>query len=243
MTVQVWDVNTFRSKAQEQAGGDSEWLNAVEQLGQRAHVRGDGLAIYVNNDLGHPEVGEWQVVSYGGTEAQLETRHEQTEELGRPRLFIHGEDYLSRVLPDIGGRINYRYLLEAIVPSYWQIAKAAAEETRVHCPVEGCVYADGHNVEIFPHRIDHDIAARGVISSENGVDVRQPHDRLVALTVKVTGGATELEASEIVQSALNNGLDIWASSGGQAGFSEQDDTGVDTYDRGIRAEVIDAAVI
>jgi hypothetical protein len=244
MTVQVWDINTFRTKAADAAAGDLDWLNAVEQLGQRAHARGDGLAIYVNNDLGHPEVGQWQVVSYGGEDAQLETREDygdpdddaevpeqwrvkKAARLGEVNYFVHGVDTLRLILPDIGGRINWRYLLEAIVPSYKQVADEDQTSTEP-CPVVGCVYRKGHNIEVFPHRTNA---------------ATEPTERLVTLTVKVTGGANEQEASDIVRAAIDNGLEVWSSSGGSAGFSDQDDTGVDTYDRGIRAEVIDAAVI
>lgn len=54
--------------------------------------RGDGAAVYENHDLGHPDLGHHQIVSYGSAAAQLET-----------------DDPPDR-LPDIG-RINWRYLL------------------------------------------------------------------------------------------------------------------------------------
>lgn len=34
--------------------------------------RGDGVAVYRNVDLGHPEVGHVRFLSYGSSEAQLE---------------------------------------------------------------------------------------------------------------------------------------------------------------------------
>lgn len=57
--------------------------------------RGDGIAVYENQELGHPELGHKQFVSYGSSAAQLETDEPPT------------------ILPDIGGRINWRYCLVA----------------------------------------------------------------------------------------------------------------------------------
>lgn len=58
--------------------------------------RGDGLAIYRNEDLGHPLLGHLQFVSFGSPAAQLEV--------------LTAEELPER-LPDIGGRINWRYCL------------------------------------------------------------------------------------------------------------------------------------
>lgn len=58
-------------------------------------ARGDGLAIYENHELGHPDAGHRQLVSFGSPAAQLET------------------DTPPQRLPDIGGRINWRYQLVA----------------------------------------------------------------------------------------------------------------------------------
>jgi hypothetical protein len=60
----------------------NEWLN-----------RGDGIAVYQNQDLGHPEIGDKQFVSFGSDAAQLEVSEPPVQ------------------LPDIGGRINWRYVL------------------------------------------------------------------------------------------------------------------------------------
>lgn len=57
--------------------------------------RGDGVAVYENHDLGHPDIGHKQFVSYGSPSAQLEV------------------DYPPERLPDIGGRIGWRYILVA----------------------------------------------------------------------------------------------------------------------------------
>lgn len=73
----------------------------VENLGaaDRATIegwleRGDGIAIYRNIEFGHSHFGHRQFVSYGSRKAQLET------------------DEPPKRLPDIGGRINWRYHLE-----------------------------------------------------------------------------------------------------------------------------------
>lgn len=137
MTVEVWTVGEFLTHVRNHARAEFpperfaeegvEWLKAVLAVGQRAHARGDGVAVYENVDLGHPEIGQWQIASYGGPDAQLETREDygqSAEELSTPDYFTHGEDTLRTTLPDIGGRINWRYTLKAIVPSYEQDAKA-----------------------------------------------------------------------------------------------------------------------
>ncbi len=59
-------------------------------------TRGDGAAVYVNEDLGHSDLGRVQVVSYGSAAAQLE--------VADPPV----------TLPDIGGRINWRYQLHGV---------------------------------------------------------------------------------------------------------------------------------
>lgn len=56
-------------------------------------ARGDGVAVYRNEDLGHPDIGHHQFVSYGSAQAQLET------------------DIPPHQMPDIGNKINWRYQL------------------------------------------------------------------------------------------------------------------------------------
>lgn len=56
-------------------------------------ARGDGVAVYENEDMGSQGVGECKLVSYGSTTAQLETPEPPVR------------------LPDIGGTINWRYQL------------------------------------------------------------------------------------------------------------------------------------
>lgn len=55
--------------------------------------RGDGIAVYENVEIGHPQAGHMKFVSYGSTAAQLETEEPPVR------------------LPDIGGDINWRYHL------------------------------------------------------------------------------------------------------------------------------------
>ncbi len=61
---------------------------------ERWIARGDGVAVYRNAELGHPNLGHVQIVSFGSKDAQLET------------------DFPPTTLPDIGGSINWRYQLE-----------------------------------------------------------------------------------------------------------------------------------
>lgn len=70
-----------------------EWLsNTVEKMNVWL-LRGDGIAVYENQDLGHPEIGDKQFASYGSPAAQLEVETPPER------------------MPDIGGRINWRYTL------------------------------------------------------------------------------------------------------------------------------------
>lgn len=126
MAVRIWAPGEFSKEklveyAEKEIENDvarGEWIRAVRDLGVRAFSRGDGLAIYVNNDLGHPDIGQWQIMSFGSEDSQLETRQVDTT-TKREYLrgtYIYGNDLLPMTLPDIGGRINWRYQLEAIVP-------------------------------------------------------------------------------------------------------------------------------
>lgn len=64
------------------------------ELVERWIARGDGVAIYRNVLLGHPQLGHRQLVSFGSPAAQLEV------------------DTPPDRMPDIGGSINWRYTLE-----------------------------------------------------------------------------------------------------------------------------------
>lgn len=68
---------------------DSDQVTAMEKW----LARGDGIAVYENHDLGHPELGHRQLLSYGSEAAQLET------------------DTPPERLPDFPGTINWRYTL------------------------------------------------------------------------------------------------------------------------------------
>lgn len=90
-----------------------QYVADVLALYDRSLQRGDGVVVYENHDLGHPELGERQYVSYGGQASQLETRGDQPA--GQFYLAATG-DSIPTTLPDIGGRINWRYQLVAIAP-------------------------------------------------------------------------------------------------------------------------------
>lgn len=59
-------------------------------------ARGDGIAVYSNHEIGHPDLGHRQFVSFGSAAAQLETSTPPDR------------------LPDIGTRINWRYWLDGV---------------------------------------------------------------------------------------------------------------------------------
>lgn len=72
----------------------AEWLITVINRMNGWIERGDGIAMYENADLKHPNLGDKRFVSYGSAAAQLET------------------DTPPQTLPDgIGGTINWRYTL------------------------------------------------------------------------------------------------------------------------------------
>jgi hypothetical protein len=68
-------------------------VEQCEHLFRRWFDRGDGVAVYENQDLGHPDVGQKQFASFGSAMAQLEV------EIPPERL------------PDIGDAINWRFIL------------------------------------------------------------------------------------------------------------------------------------
>lgn len=114
--VRVLDREALRTDAWRNIGNGPEqerYVSTVLALFDRAQERGDGVAIYENHDLGHPEVGERQYVSFGSSSAQLETASEWHDALGLTQYGLTG--YLPKTLPDIGGRLNWRYQLVAIV--------------------------------------------------------------------------------------------------------------------------------
>jgi hypothetical protein len=74
--------------------GDADWAESAMTLIDSWAARGDGAAVYENADLGSAGMGEIKVVSFGSPVAQLE-----------------GAEAPER-LPDIGGDINWRYVLK-----------------------------------------------------------------------------------------------------------------------------------
>lgn len=89
MTVTWVELEEVRQLAVQQ-----DVVQAVEGLIRRVSARGDGIAVYENVDLGHPEIGLCKFVSFGGENAQL------------------GGDVPPEKLPDIGSTINWRFMLK-----------------------------------------------------------------------------------------------------------------------------------
>ena len=84
-SVQVFD-------SLEATGADQEHWPTI----QRWLDRGDGVAVYQNMAMDHSQFGHHQFVSFGSSDAQLET------------------DTPPERLPDIGNRINWPYRLIGI---------------------------------------------------------------------------------------------------------------------------------
>jgi hypothetical protein len=101
--IKMLDRAGLRALALEHADGDEAHADAVAALYDRATARGDGVAVFENWDLGHPALGHQQYVTYGSPQAQLEL-HDHTDVHTIP----------PKQLPDIGGRINWRYQLVAV---------------------------------------------------------------------------------------------------------------------------------
>lgn len=214
MAVQVLTVEEFTLQSREYGEKEFDadevgaWHDQVVGLLTRAIGRGDGVAVYVNEDLGHPNIGQWQIMSYGGPDAQLETREDWGEgDLRRNNdYFVHGQDVLRRTLPDIGGRINWRYQLHSIVPpelSVINLTETVGEDPEITDP------ATGH---------------------------------LVLVQVRVSPRASAEEAVKLVQAAVENGIDVWRSSGGESGFESDDTLGTDSLSRGVTIDILDVEV-
>lgn len=91
-------------------------------------ARGDGVAVYENADLGHREFGWPQLASFGSINSQLEPRcgtcgmsAEEDESGNWVHCVVrvpddHAVDYPGppQKMPDVGGRINFRYQLQGI---------------------------------------------------------------------------------------------------------------------------------
>lgn len=86
-----WSAETFT----EHLRAEGYEADAVATI-NRWLARGDGAAVYVNQELGHPMLGHVKITSYGSAEAQLET------------------DEPPQRLPDIGASINWRYQLSGM---------------------------------------------------------------------------------------------------------------------------------
>ena len=74
---------------------DEAFAQQVQDKIQMWALRGDGVAIYRNMDMGHSSQGLLQMASFGSPIAQIET----------------DEEHLPTTLPDFPGQINWRYQL------------------------------------------------------------------------------------------------------------------------------------
>lgn len=100
-TPKVYSGEEFADTVAERFPADE--VPEVLALVRRWLARGDGAAVYVNEDLSDPRVGSLQLVPYGpprGTPAG-----------GWLRLGLE----LPQRLPDTGGSLNWRYQLSAVV--------------------------------------------------------------------------------------------------------------------------------
>lgn len=87
-----WDRERFEREVGEQYGGGTA---SVMRLVDRWIARGDGAAVYRNEDLGSIDVGLFKITSYGSPQAQIETPEPPVQ------------------MPDIGNQVNWRYQLYA----------------------------------------------------------------------------------------------------------------------------------
>lgn len=101
MTVEYFNRDDILEMLRVQSAGDEAWTNDALGLIDSWIERGDGCAVYRNEDLGHAGMGNLKLVSFGGAAAQL-----PTSSAGGP---FHTTPP-SR-LPDIGDQINWRYVL------------------------------------------------------------------------------------------------------------------------------------
>jgi hypothetical protein len=88
--VKVYTADEITAYINAQYGDDAPTV--IAQV-NRWLARGDGIAVYENHDLGHPEVGSCRLASYGSQAAQLEVETPPER------------------LPDTNTMINWRYML------------------------------------------------------------------------------------------------------------------------------------
>lgn len=90
---------TLDAFVEREGDGAPEWVEAFNSLASKVAARADYLLVYTNEDLGHPDVGEPRVCSYGSAASQLE----------RTQFPIP-----PTTLPDTSSSINWRYQLSAV---------------------------------------------------------------------------------------------------------------------------------
>lgn len=94
MTTKIYTGAELLALAAESAYDDGQWLARAVGNFNRIISRGDGIAVYENAEIGHPEAGHRKYVSYGGT----------------PEAQLAGFTPPQR-LPDFPSEINWRYQL------------------------------------------------------------------------------------------------------------------------------------
>lgn len=82
----------------ESSQGDEQWVQLASEKFNAILLRGDRIAVYQNMELGHPELGHRQYISYGSTVSALGTVDPPPERL-----------------PDWPGQINWRYQLQGVL--------------------------------------------------------------------------------------------------------------------------------
>lgn len=90
------ETKTLAQILAEQSDGDKGWAAEALASMQRWQARGDSVLVYINEEFGHPEMGQAKYVSYGSENALIE----RTQYPEPPAI-----------LPDVLGQINWRYVL------------------------------------------------------------------------------------------------------------------------------------
>ena len=74
MTAETWDADQLRAWITKQYEGASPSPAQVIAQINKWLIRGDGVAVFENHDMGHPMVGEGRLASFGSKRAMLEPR-------------------------------------------------------------------------------------------------------------------------------------------------------------------------
>ena len=128
MTAPVWTEEQLRTWVEHQGQDDPSWLAQVSELTERWLARGDGVAVFENHDLGHRDLGQGRLCSYGSAQAQLEpfcarcSQPLERVDVNGLLEFVHQDPepadghapvYPPTRMPDFPSQINWRYVLIA----------------------------------------------------------------------------------------------------------------------------------